>query len=252
LRNFSDFVRIFGPKIIDAVTYGPEFPPVAGQSLSLKPSAFDAIANDDPTAWCPASTTYGDGDWGTPGWENPNCPEGGWIPTPSGDWSKLVITEIMYNPEQSKDPTGEWFEIQNTGIEPVDINGITLEEEMASHQIVSGQGIWIEPGGYALLARSGSVTKNGGLPTPDYIYGSLSLNNSGDRVLIRYGDTEIDRVEYSSSAGFPVVSGASIQLSPLVYATPSLNDSGVGWCPAPNTFGQGDTGSPGEANPLCE
>lgn len=45
-----------------------------GASSSLNPSMFDAIANDQPTNWCLATSVMPEGDRGTPGLPNDACP----------------------------------------------------------------------------------------------------------------------------------------------------------------------------------
>lgn len=45
-----------------------------GASSSLNPSIFDAIANDQPTNWCLATSVMSGGDRGTPGLANDACP----------------------------------------------------------------------------------------------------------------------------------------------------------------------------------
>lgn len=45
-----------------------------GASSTLNPSMFDAIANDQPTNWCPATSVMPGGDRGTPGLPNDACP----------------------------------------------------------------------------------------------------------------------------------------------------------------------------------
>jgi len=44
----------------------------AGRSLSLSSAALDERANDDPARWCEGSASY-NGDYGTPGGDNPAC-----------------------------------------------------------------------------------------------------------------------------------------------------------------------------------
>jgi hypothetical protein len=58
--------------VIDEVMYGPGFPLSAGASLSLDPDRASADENDDPEAWCAASTPFG-GDRASPGQPNPSC-----------------------------------------------------------------------------------------------------------------------------------------------------------------------------------
>ena len=44
-----------------------------GFALNLTPSLFNATSNDNKSNWCAPSSTYGDGDYGTPGGANTVC-----------------------------------------------------------------------------------------------------------------------------------------------------------------------------------
>ena len=61
--------------VIDAVRYdgGSAFPDPNGASMNLDPGSFDATANDSGSNWCESSTSFGDGDFGTPGAANTAC-----------------------------------------------------------------------------------------------------------------------------------------------------------------------------------
>lgn len=62
-----------GGTVLDEVTVDPAVPTQrAGRSLSLSGSALNDAANDAPTRWCEGSSSY-DGDYGTPGADNPTC-----------------------------------------------------------------------------------------------------------------------------------------------------------------------------------
>ena len=76
LANGADEVIISCSEVvIDQVFYdgGAVFPDPNGASMSLDPDSFNAVANDDGTNWCEASTVFGDGDRGTPGAANEAC-----------------------------------------------------------------------------------------------------------------------------------------------------------------------------------
>jgi len=49
------------------------WPDPVGASMSLDPTAMDPSANDQGTSWCAATSSYGDGDQGTPGGPNDSC-----------------------------------------------------------------------------------------------------------------------------------------------------------------------------------
>ncbi len=82
LSNSGDEVTIScEATVVDQVVYDTTIFPDAGSgamgmpgnSISLDLVAYDAVLNDDGTNWCFVTATYGDGDTGTPGAENPLC-----------------------------------------------------------------------------------------------------------------------------------------------------------------------------------
>lgn len=76
LGNAGDTVTLmFDGKIVDSVTYdsGTLYPQGIGIAMSLDPKFFTAVDNDTPGLWCAAKTTYGLGDYGSPGTQNPSC-----------------------------------------------------------------------------------------------------------------------------------------------------------------------------------
>jgi len=100
---------------------------------------------------------------------------------------------------------------------------------------------------YWVLAKNGDVLTNGGV-VANYVYQNFTLSNTSDQVIINAADEMlIDQVSYSS--GWPVVSGASMELHPD-YQSFSGNDQPEHWLPARIPFGAGDKGSPGKANPI--
>lgn len=75
LNNTADTVRLVcDANVVDEVGYdnGATFPDPTGASMSLDPGSFDAVANDDGSNWCEATTSY-NGDLGTPGADNDPC-----------------------------------------------------------------------------------------------------------------------------------------------------------------------------------
>ncbi|GLB51416.1 hypothetical protein NBRC110019_04550 [Neptunitalea chrysea] len=73
LGNSTDGIIIeCSSAIIDQVVWdnGSTFPDPSGYSMELATNAYDATSNDLGSNWGIASTTYGDGDYGTPGTTN--------------------------------------------------------------------------------------------------------------------------------------------------------------------------------------
>jgi len=76
LGNGEDEIYLSnGSVVIDGVGWdnGATFPDPTGASMTLDPDLLDANANDDGSAWCQATTSFGDGDLGTPGAANDDC-----------------------------------------------------------------------------------------------------------------------------------------------------------------------------------
>ncbi len=90
LGNGSDEVSLAASSaktvVFDTVSYdgGPLFPDPNGYSMSLDPTMLDSTSNDDGSNWCVATSTYGAGDYGTPGSDNDSCAIPASIPFGSG------------------------------------------------------------------------------------------------------------------------------------------------------------------------
>lgn len=160
---------------------------------------------------------------------------------------EILITEIMVNPEVVSDANGEWFEIWNNSNHDLLLNGLVMKDAGSNqHVITSAVNMILTAGSYWLLARNGDGLTNGGVAV-NYIFQNFTLGNTSDQLIITAADnTLIDQVSYGP--GWPVVSGASMELIPA-YHSFSGNDQPEHWLPAKMTFGSGDKGSPGKPNP---
>jgi len=68
LTNSGDEIIVSDPdgNVVDEVTYSSS-EVGSGYSLQLDLGYYDHIENDNLANWCHATTTFGDGDYGTPG-----------------------------------------------------------------------------------------------------------------------------------------------------------------------------------------
>src|SRR5690606_34306244 len=124
----------WGETVLDEITWASS---PAGAALNLDPDRFDPDANDELGNWCPATDPYGDGDLGTPGGPNIECPieppdgqcmDGGWRrPAMKPGRGDLVITEVTTDPAAVADASGEWFEIRANAT--FDLNGLEMGRE---------------------------------------------------------------------------------------------------------------------------
>jgi hypothetical protein len=75
LANTTDSLILDnGVEVIDQVAYDTDWPFEPGAAMALDLSSWDSLSNDDIDRWCLATTPYGDGDLGTPGEDNLDCP----------------------------------------------------------------------------------------------------------------------------------------------------------------------------------
>ena len=163
----------------------------------------------------------------------------------------IVITEIMKNPEMVDDVVGEWFELYNSGDVDVDLNGWKLADEgIDEHKIFSYDGVVIASKGYLVFGKEADKELNGGLDV-DYVYSNFNLSNKDDEIVLSVYGVTIDEVGYDNGQNFPGAPGKSLSLSPESYDG-TANDDGAAWCDGTTAYGDGDLGSPGEANPDCD
>ncbi|MFP2931644.1 hypothetical protein ACLESO_41955 [Pyxidicoccus sp. 3LG] len=164
------------------------------------------------------------------------------------DAGSLVLTELMADPSAVADATGEWVEV--LALRDVDLNGVSLSNGSGSSTVLASTlCLSIKAGGRAVIARSGDVSLNGGLPA---VLGTFSFNlanSAGNHVLrLTVAGRLLDAVTWTAAA----VPGVSSQVDPA-RSDPVRNDAPGSFCPAPTTarYGLGDRGTPGVENRPC-
>ncbi len=261
LENGTDGVRLrCDVEDVDEVYYNPnDFASLAGYALSLDPEAYDWLDNNLGSNWCPASASYGDGDFGTPGELNTSCES-----APDGDqeteiegplydqpvMGQIIITEIMANPSAADDNLGEWFEVYNTAAESFDLWGCKVSDNNSSNWHDISTSLTIAPGEYLVFGINDDTATNGDIAI-DFEYSGFQFNNSGDDAVQLYcGENAIDEVFYSSST-WPISAGQAMNLNPESFDSGS-NDQPENWCLSANELTNGDFGTPAEDNTICE
>jgi hypothetical protein len=237
----------FDSVTFDAVSYGDAaFPDEFGASLSLAPGLVDATSNDDGASWCPAAVTYGDGDFGSPGAANDDCPTdlSGLV---GGD---LVISEVMHSPAAVSYNRGEWVEIHNTSGLYIDLDGLVVESDIGEMLTLTGETL-MRPGTHAVIAARSNAAVNGGLPVVDYryIYGAELRLTTTDNLSLSFGVTTFDDVSWNPT-DYAGGSGIAEQLN-VDFSSAVDNDDSASWCAASSAYGDGDYGTPGAANSDC-
>ncbi len=233
-----------GGEAIDTVMYNGS---TAGVARSLDPG--------DTTTFCDAIDPYGDGDLGTPGTANPECPvqvgpgeclDGNMARTiVAPTLGDLVITEYMPDPDAVGDTAGEWIEF--SALTDFDLNHLELGEQGGvdfTYDVT--ECVPVSAGDHIVLARNGDMNINGGLPAVDIVYGTaLSLSNGSDDFFLGHGGEVLDAVAYTGST-----TGKAKSLDFNSY-DPLENDNEMLFCDPMVTYGDGDEGTPGQANPVC-
>lgn len=254
----GSLVLSIGGTLIDQVTWTSSRP---GRSIALDPDSTDPGLNDDAGAFCAArdGDTFGAGDRGTPGAENPQCPviapegmcdDGGSLrPIVAPAPGQVVINEIMANPKAASDANGEWFELYTTAA--FDLNGLEIGRTFptVTGTVESPTCLHVEAGAFAVLAQTVPAETNGGIegvlaPFPT----GVDLANTGPGLFVGVGGVLLDAWAYTSSAD-----GASSQLDPDTLS-PDGNDTAANLCPGTTDYGTGttpDKGTPGTANLQC-
>jgi uncharacterized protein (TIGR03382 family) len=161
----------------------------------------------------------------------------------------VVISELMPNPTGTES-LGEWFEIYNTTSADIDVTGFVFHDETDDRFVVGGATpVTLPARGYLVLGRSANAAENGGVPV-DYVYSRFNLANRSDEIILEVEGVEIDRVEYDVGAGYTIVEGRSLTLSPDRLDA-MANDTPDAWCRGETPLAGGDFGTPGDANDAC-
>ncbi|HEX6370500.1 MAG TPA: DNA/RNA non-specific endonuclease [Longimicrobium sp.] len=159
--------------------------------------------------------------------------------------SPLVINEIMPNPSGVDDTLGEWFEVYNAGTAAIDLQNYIIASNNDAVHVINAS-VVVPAGGYAVFARNGDPTKNGGVTaTYSYAHQQFNLNNSAtDWLALRDpSGASLDSVSWGTASP---PTGASRGLT-----DPTLDNlvmSGANWATQTTVYGLGDRGTPGAAN----
>ncbi|PIE66239.1 MAG: hypothetical protein CSA24_00575 [Deltaproteobacteria bacterium] len=269
-------------KLVDIVAWDNTWPIPDGTgsmpgSFALKNVTAD---NNDPANWCATDEfiTGTAGDRGTPGAAFGACapppPDGGMpdngvdagtadtgtadtgtadtgtadtgtADTGTTTSGALIITEIMHNPKAVNDNNGEWFEVHNPGLAPIDMKGWTIKD-LGSDSHVIASSVVVPPGGYIVLGRNDNTSTNGSV-TITYKYSGVLLSKSDELLLLDAQSNQVDIVNWSTWASFDV-NGSSLQLKTLT----SDNNVEASWCVANSPWAAGDNGTPGLATSNCK
>jgi hypothetical protein len=157
---------------------------------------------------------------------------------------KIVVTELLIDPDAASEKKGEWLELLNTTNQPIDLMGWTLRDTQIDKHKIS-RSLIVAPGARIVLGLSDDKSENGGVVV-DYVYDNFRLGNKADEVeLLDASGTLVDSFSY---AGFWFAPGVSLSLKHP--SLPRGNQSS--WCRETSRWpgSDGDVGTP-RAPPGC-
>jgi len=205
----------------------------------------------DETATCSyPSETFSCSSYGGCNAANAGCNATPPKPTAVGS---LVISEVMRDSTLPAPDGGEWIEVHNAGLLPLDLRGCELVDEGGNRTTIQrGVPDVVLAGQHAIFAHSPESSQNGGIPTAfgrPRSLGELVLGNASGSIALVCQGVQIDRVSWSF--GWPGQTGVAMQLD-RAHINGSDNDLRANWCAATPSYGAfGNQGSPGSLNPSC-
>ncbi len=225
-------VAAFGEVVLDRVDYDGTVEGVAWQ-IDVNDQVCGARSGDE----------YLDGNFGTPGELNRLCPPvlGPGMCLDAGTPRSIVhpspgdvaISEWMANPSSVGNREGEWIELRFSVA--VDLNGLVLSDLASGATTVEAEDcLRVDAGTHIVFARNANPLENGGVESVDAVL-SLSLNNNDEAIELSVEGRVLDSVTYARSEP-----GVATQ----------VDDFGL-ICTATRSYGDGDLGTPGSANPRC-
>ena len=231
-------------EVIDCIDYGDTS---KGTAWSLSPSALDADDNDNVDNWCAATTEWANGDFGTPGEENPACP----VVLECPETADVVVTEVL--PNVAGDEEGEFIEVLNLGDSAVPLSCLRAVDGSSLRELdlvpTTGCDGTLAPDEYLVFARDLSWHEG-----EDYRaceIGGLTMTNSGERWGVGLETLSGDEVELSvidcASQDCPTDEGVSAHVDPR---EPGAEEAGY-WCASEDTWGD-QLATPGFAGSQCE
>ena len=163
----------------------------------------------------------------------------------------LVINEFTQNPSAVGDSSGEWFEIKvsDSLSSPVDLIGLEILDDGSDAHTVDDN-LVVSAGQYIVFGINADENFNGGVAV-DYEYSNFTLGNGDDEIVLVVPSSglTIDRINYDNGSTFPDGNGSSASLSVIHEGDAVANDTGGNWfLESIQTYGDGDSGTPGARN----
>lgn len=142
----------------------------------------------------------------------------------------VYVSEVMADPTDCTDATGEWVEVYNRTDLSVDLNGATLEDGSSGATVTLSNMAVIPARSYAVIGKGSSSC---GVDVDGTFSSSIALNNSGDNLNLRRPDGAL----IDNALSWPAVdAGVAFETSP---------EDGWRWLAATDAHGDSELASPG-------
>jgi hypothetical protein len=161
----------------------------------------------------------------------------------------VAIVEVMNDPANVADSTGEWLEVLNLSGRSVDLIGWEIVVNSASSTVID-ESVVVASGARVLLGSSADKSRNGNI-TPDYVYdrSAVPLHDTADEVSLELEGSVVTSISWSPS-GLVASFGKSMILDGRVGTWPDAADDGY-WCVSTSLMSSGDFGTPDAENDRC-
>ena len=159
------------------------------------------------------------------------------------DLPKVVITEVMINPQNISDSEGEWFEIFIENEIPINFKNWLIKDNDTDDFLILENHI-IQNYTYAVFSKNSNPNSNGGILNA-IEYDEINLANNGDEIhLVSPEGFTADSIWWDNGVQFPFGNGTSMAL--IDYRLDNLNPTN--WQESNLIFSSGDFGTPGLEN----
>lgn len=131
----------------------------------------------------------------------------------------VLISEVLYDSPGGLDTTLEWVELYNSGCEAVDLSSYTLQD----NQGTIGLSGTIQPAAYFTFAREADAFMTQYGVAPNLTGMTHALGNSGDFLILRDGDTEVDTVAWEGRLEGWSIAAVDVTIYRLDNTRPATN-----------------------------
>lgn len=159
------------------------------------------------------------------------------------DFPKVIITEVMINPQNISDADGEWFEIYVDNQIPINFKNWIIKDNDTDDFLIL-EHIIIPQNTYSVFTNNGNLNTNGSVETM-LEYDDLNLANGGDELILVSPEGFIaDSIWWDGGNQFPFGNGKSMALLNIY----DDNANAENWQESDLVFSSGDFGTPGLEN----